>query len=463
MNRQEVIRDVFATKAWVWIAPPLLVALLVGQAAMYSRSLTLREVRSIDVEYTAALVEAALSKESDQSEVAVLNRIFNTLSVKEAPETHMGVSIWLNGEQKEENHLMLKDKSADEIRRLIAEGDARYSIRELHPGHSEQQLQLAFFRPELGHNMGVGHFLWLSFFQLADGHSREVTGMRFVERLWMLWLLSGLITLAVIFAARYAFHYHHRKMQEKIESAHRDFEQLDEKRLKNIELQRVAEEELSKEEQAHEKLKNEHVKHLQQINKARKLQRSTDHELRQYKNDTEVLESIKLELVLKSDEITRLKQSGKARKDAAYEIEREQRQKLLRINQLESEEFLNQSNTAGIDEWRLFFTRSFPRFTFKSSSFDVVGKFISSAQYKNDVELLVKYLSRLHNDRDKLQSKKLHGGTQAKEIKLAGSGHGHFPLRIYYCDSADKIFVMIGNKGRQNDDIRYLRKNFRRK
>ncbi len=463
MNRQDVIRDVFATKAWIWIVPPLLVAFLVGQAAMYSRSITLREVRAIDVEYTTALVEAALAKDSDQSQVAILNRVFNSLSVKEAPETHMGIAIWLNGQQMEENHLMLRGKSVAGIRQLIANGDARYSIRKLHTNNPEQQLELAFFRPELGHEMGVGHFLWLSFFQLADEHSREVNGEKFIERLWLLWLLTGLITLAVIFAARYMFHYHHRKMQEKIESAHRDFEQLEEKRLKHIALQRVAEEELGKEELAHEKLKNEHARKLQQIQKANKLQRSTDHELMQYKKDTDLLASIKQELQQQSDEIARLKHSEKERKDLAYEIQQEQQQKLMQINQLESDNFLGQGNNTSADEWRWFFTCCFPRFTFKSSSFNVIGEFIANTRYNNNLELLVKYLSRLHNERDKLQSKKLHGGTQAKEIKLSGSGHGHYPLRIYYCDTMGKTFVMIGNKTRQNEDIRYLRKNFRSK
>lgn len=461
MNRREVIKDVFATKAWIWIVPPLLVAFLVGQAAMYSRSVTLREVRSIDVEYTTVLVEAALAKNTDQSQVANLNKILNALSVKEAPETHMGIAIWLNGQQKEENHPMLKDKSVADVQQLIAGGDARYSIRKLRPNQPNQQLELAFFRPEMGHDMGVGHFLWLSFFQLADEHSREVTGAKFIERLWLLWLLTGLITLAVMFVARYVFRYHHRKMQEKIESAHRDFETLEEKRKDNVGLQRLAEDELRKEEQAHEKLKNEHARQLQRIKKADKLQRSADHELQQYKNDAESLASIKRELEQKHDEIELLKQSEKERKDAAYEIEKEQRQKLLHINQLENEDLLSQGKNTTVDEWRWFFTRCFPHFTFKSSSFDVLEKFLANAQYNNDLELLVKYLSRLHSDRDKLQSKKLHGGTDAKEIKLTGSGHGNFPLRIYYCETANEIFVMIGHKARQNDDIRYLKQNFR--
>ena len=432
-----------------------------GQAAMYSRSVTLREVRSIDVEYTTALVEAALANDTDQSGVANLNLMLNALSVKEAPETHMGIAIWIDGQQKEENHLMLKGKSIADIQQLIAAGDERYSIRNIRSSHSDQQLELAFFRPEMGHDMGVGHFLWLSFFQLADEHSREVTGAKFIERLWLLWLLAGLITLATMFAARYAFRYHHRKMQEKIESAHTDFETLEEKRRKNIALQNMAEDELGKEEQAHENLKNEHARQLQQIRKVNKLQRSTDHELQQYKKDAELLASIKRELQQKHDEIERLKQSEKEWEEVAYEIEQEQRQKLLQINQLESEDFLSQGKNTTIDEWRWFFTRCFPHFTFKSSSFDVLGKFIAGAQYSNDLELLVKYLSRLHNDKDKLQSKKLHGGTDAKEIKLTGSGRGHFPLRVYYCDTATETFVMIGHKSHQNDDIRYLKQNFR--
>ena len=65
MKNNEVLRDVFKVKRWLWVLTPLIVAFLVGQAAMYSRSITLKEIRDQDVAVTAELVEVALSKKTE--------------------------------------------------------------------------------------------------------------------------------------------------------------------------------------------------------------------------------------------------------------------------------------------------------------------------------------------------------------------------------------------------------------
>ena len=461
MDKRDVIKDLFSSKIWLWIATPIFVAFLVGQGALYSRSLTLREVRGVDVQYTTALLKASLSKDSEQSEVAQINRIFNSFAEKQTPETHLGTALWIGDTQQAVNHEMLKGQSVEDIKRLIHTGDVRYSLEDITPQHSEHPIKVAYFRPELAHNMGIFRFVDLSLFQLADKHSKEITGLKFIEHLWKLWIATAVITFLSIFVTRYAFCHHRLKLREKLEKLRADYDSVEDKKFDQERLIDEIKSELKEEEINHLELQEKHAKQLQLVKNKAKQQRKSDYELEKYKKENQPLAAIKQELEDKSREIDRLKKVEKERQDAHYEIELEQRNKLNQINDYALRQSTSDSKKLLNAELKTFFVGAFPQFNFKPSSFDVIKKFESSSQYSNNLELLIKYLSRLHNDRDKLQSKKLHGSTDAKEIKLTGTGHGHYPLRIYFCETSDKVFVMIGDKSNQNEDIRYLRKNFR--